>query len=98
MKKEVIFELKALHRDNMRVMGYHFGSGEKSVAIVSGVRGNELQQIYIAPRRQCLHPQSKTPRHIQRLRADGAGGSQNRNCLFHGLIQMRVQGSSADTA
>ena len=50
MKKEVIFELKALHRDNMRVMGYRFGNGEKSVAIVGGVRGNELQQIYIASR------------------------------------------------
>ena len=50
MKKELIFELKALYRDNMRVQGYRFGEGERSVAIVGGIRGNELQQIYIASR------------------------------------------------
>ena len=50
MKKELIFELKALYRDNMRIYGYRFGEGAKSVAIVGGIRGNELQQIYIGSR------------------------------------------------
>ena len=50
MNKELIFELKALYRDNMRIYGYHFGEGAKSVAIVGGIRGNELQQIYIGSR------------------------------------------------
>ena len=48
MKKEVIFELKAIYRDNMRINAFRFGTGEKSAVIVSGMRGNELQQIYCA--------------------------------------------------
>ncbi len=46
MKKETIFELKALYRDNMRINAYTFGSGEKSCCIVAALRGNELQQVY----------------------------------------------------
>jgi len=46
VKKEVIFELKAIYRDNMRINAYRFGSGEKSAVIVSGIRGNEVQQIF----------------------------------------------------
>ena len=29
MKKELLFELKSAHRDNLRVHGYRFGNGEK---------------------------------------------------------------------
>lgn len=46
MKKEVLYELKALYRDNMRINCRKFGSGEKAAVIVAGVRGNEVQQIY----------------------------------------------------
>ncbi|MCC8169298.1 MAG: M14 family metallopeptidase, partial [Oscillospiraceae bacterium] len=46
MKKDTVFELKSIYRDNMRVSGMKFGNGEKSVCIVGGMRGNELQQIY----------------------------------------------------
>ncbi len=46
MTEEVIFELKALYRDNMRIRGFRFGNGEKSVCIVGATRGNEIQQIY----------------------------------------------------
>lgn len=46
MTKKVIYEIKALYRDDFRVVGYEFGSGEKSACIVGGCRGNEVQQIY----------------------------------------------------
>lgn len=46
MKKRVIYEIKGLYRDNFRVTGYEFGSGEKSVCIVGSMRGNEIQQLY----------------------------------------------------
>lgn len=46
MKKRTIYELKGLYRDQFRVTGYEFGEGEKSVCIVGGMRGNEVQQLY----------------------------------------------------
>lgn len=46
MKKRVIYEIKGLYRDDFRVTGYEFGSGEKSVCIVGSMRGNEIQQLY----------------------------------------------------
>ncbi|MGN0740523.1 MAG: M14 family metallopeptidase [Treponema sp.] len=47
MKKVSVYELKALYRDNMRVFGWKFGSGEKSCVIAGGIRGNEIQQMFI---------------------------------------------------
>ena len=47
MKKELLFELRSAHRDNLRVHGYRFGNGEKTLAIVGSLRGDELQQLYI---------------------------------------------------
>ena len=53
MKKLLLFEMKSIYRDNMRVYGYLFGaddleSCDKTVAVVSGMRGNEYTQIYEA--------------------------------------------------
>lgn len=47
MRKESIFTLKNLYRDDMNLYGYHFGKGEKSACIVGACRGNEVQQLYI---------------------------------------------------
>ena len=47
MKKRVIYSIKGLYRDDFRVTGYEFGSGEKAVAIVGACRGNEIQQLYV---------------------------------------------------
>ena len=47
MRKKIIFELKALYRDDLRVTGYEFGHGEKSVCVVGAFRGNEVQQLYV---------------------------------------------------
>lgn len=46
MKKEIIYEFKALYRGDFRITGYRFGAGEKSVCIVGNTRGNEYQQLY----------------------------------------------------
>ncbi len=46
MTKEILFEIKALYRDDFRVTGYRFGTGEKTACIVGNIRGNEVQQLY----------------------------------------------------
>ncbi len=62
MEKEVIYEIKALYRDDYRVTGYRFGSGKPSVCIVGSLRGNEFQQIYVC---------SQIIRRLQKLEAAG---------------------------
>lgn len=47
MKKQTIYEIKSLYRDNFRVTGYEFGKGSKSVCVVGSIRGNEIQQLYV---------------------------------------------------
>ncbi|MEE0858272.1 MAG: M14 family metallopeptidase [Acutalibacteraceae bacterium] len=47
MEEKTLFELDSIYRDNMRVKGYCFGKGEKSVCIVGATRGNEVQQVYL---------------------------------------------------
>ncbi len=46
MKEEILYEIKGLYRDDFRIRGFRFGSGEKSVCIVGSMRGNEYQQIF----------------------------------------------------
>ena len=50
MRETVIYSFKGLYRDDFRVKGYEFGSGEKSVCILGSLRGNEYQQIYVCSR------------------------------------------------
>lgn len=50
MKKEVLFHINAVYRDDFRVTGFSFGEGEDSVCIVGSMRGNEYQQIYACSR------------------------------------------------
>ncbi len=47
MKETLIYSFKGLYRDDFRVKGFEFGSGEKSVCILGSLRGNEYQQIYV---------------------------------------------------
>ncbi len=47
MEKKIIFEIPALYRDDFRITGYTFGSGEKSACVVGSLRGNENQQLYV---------------------------------------------------
>ena len=47
MREEVIFELKSLYRDIMRVRAFEFGAGEPAACIIGATRGNEVQQLFI---------------------------------------------------
>jgi predicted deacylase len=47
MEREIIFRLKSPYRDEFQVQGFRFGKGEKSVAIVGSIRGDEVQQQFI---------------------------------------------------
>ena len=46
MERIRIFETKGLYRDDFRIDGFTFGEGEKTLAIVGSMRGNEGQQLY----------------------------------------------------
>ncbi|MCI7736903.1 MAG: succinylglutamate desuccinylase/aspartoacylase family protein [Clostridiales bacterium] len=48
MIRETLFTLGSLYRDDLRVTGYRFGSGERAACIVGALRGNEIQQMYVA--------------------------------------------------
>lgn len=47
MKKEILYSLKSPYRDSLDIVGYRFGAGEKTLAVVGAIRGNEIQQMYI---------------------------------------------------
>lgn len=47
MERIVLYELKSLYRDSMKVYGYRFGTGKKTVCIVGAMRGNEVQQMFL---------------------------------------------------
>lgn len=47
MIKDLIFSMESPYRDTFRIWGYRFGSGEKSLAIVGAMRGDEVKQQFI---------------------------------------------------
>jgi hypothetical protein len=46
MKQEILFSMKSPYRDEFKIQGFRFGEGEKSVAIVGAMRGDEVQQQF----------------------------------------------------
>lgn len=48
MKKDILFTLPSYFRDDMNIMAYRFGKGEKTCAVVGALRGDEVQQLYVA--------------------------------------------------
>ncbi len=48
MREETIFKFKTPYRQEIAVKGYRFGHGKKTACFVAGLRGNEIQQMYIA--------------------------------------------------
>lgn len=47
MRKEVLYSLKGIYREDFEIEGYRFGGGEQAACIVGAMRGNEIQQLYI---------------------------------------------------
>lgn len=62
MKKSILFSLKSPYREQLDVIGYKFGHGKKSIAIVGAMRGNEVQQMYVC---------SRMVQELKNLEADG---------------------------
>lgn len=63
MVKKELFKLQSLYRDDLRVTGYEFGHGNKSACILGGMRGNEVQQVYIC---------SQIVQELKKLESSGA--------------------------
>lgn len=50
MKVQTIFSMSSSYRDDFRIKAYTFGEGEKTLCIVGSMRGDEIQQQYVASR------------------------------------------------
>ena len=50
MKKDVLYSVPSYFRDDMDIMGYRFGKGEKSCVVLGALRGDEIQQLYVCAR------------------------------------------------
>ena len=50
MKKDILFTVSSYFRDDMNIMAYRFGKGEKTCAVVGALRGDEVQQLYVCAR------------------------------------------------
>lgn len=50
MKIQTIFTMSSPYRDDFRIKAYTFGQGQKTLAIVGAMRGDEMQQQYVAAR------------------------------------------------
>jgi predicted deacylase len=48
MREEIIFQMKSPNRDDFKIRAFIFGEGQKSLAIVGSLRGDEVQQQFIA--------------------------------------------------
>lgn len=46
MEEETVFQIEGLYRDDFRVRGFAFGTGEPALCVVGSMRGNENQQLY----------------------------------------------------
>lgn len=47
MRKKTLFSIKSPYRENMDIVGFQFGHGEKAVCVIGAMRGNEIQQMYV---------------------------------------------------
>ena len=47
MEETIIYQSTSLYRDDFKIKGYRFGSGEKSLCVVGNTRGNEYQQMFV---------------------------------------------------
>lgn len=62
MRKEKLFSMNSPFRDDFNIYGYRFGSGEKTIAIVGAMRGDEIEQQYIS---------SQIVKHLKKLEDKG---------------------------
>lgn len=46
MKEKIIYRSSSLYREDFKITGFFFGSGNKTACIIGNTRGNEYQQLY----------------------------------------------------
>lgn len=46
MKRELLYKMTSPYRDDFNIYGYRFGEGEKTLAVVGALRGDEIEQQY----------------------------------------------------
>ncbi|MBQ3972066.1 MAG: succinylglutamate desuccinylase/aspartoacylase family protein, partial [Selenomonadaceae bacterium] len=64
MKREILCTISALpYRQPIPVYGFRFGSGDKTLAVMGAIRGDEFQQMYTAAR---------LIQRLEKLESDGA--------------------------
>lgn len=68
MKQDILYTLETPYRQKFEIEGFRFGGGEKACAIVGGVRGNEIQQMYVC---------ALLVRQLRRLEAQGCIAPEN---------------------
>lgn len=64
MKEQTIFHMSSPYRDDFRIKAYTFGQGEKTLCIVGSMRGDEMQQQYVASRMVLLLKQAEEENRI----------------------------------
>lgn len=47
MEREILFRMNSPFREEFRIQAFRFGKGEKTIAIVGSIRGDEVQQQFI---------------------------------------------------
>ncbi|MGN0983792.1 MAG: M14 family metallopeptidase [Gemmiger sp.] len=50
MREEILYTLDTPYRQKFEIEGFRFGKGDKACAVVGGIRGNEVQQMYVCAR------------------------------------------------
>lgn len=81
MRKEVIYSMKGPFRDELRVVGYKFGEGEKAACILGAMRGNEIQQMYVC---------SQIIKVLKELESKGAINSNNEIMVIPTINQYSI--------
>ena len=65
MKIQTIFRMPSPYRDDFRIKAYTFGEGEKTLSIVGSMRGDEIQQLYVASRMVAILKAAEENGHIK---------------------------------
>ena len=47
MRREVLYTLEGIYREDFKITGFTFGQGDRAACVVGSMRGNEYQQTYI---------------------------------------------------
>ena len=81
MFQEVIHTVKAPYRDDMPILGFRFGKGDKAACIVGPTRGNEIQQLYIC---------SQLVKELSRLEKTGAILNNNEILVIPTINQFSI--------